>query len=103
MVSMVMETPAKVTKDGQSRDARAFLHCTDYPEDAPMTPRFRRQDPLRQAGQTCLGGRGHVARAARSTAGRGGIHDGYHVMRHMVCPETANLHERTHDVHALRA
>jgi len=42
-----------------------------------------------------------IARLARDTHGGNGIHDEYHVMRHMVNLETVNTYEGTHDVHAL--
>jgi glutaryl-CoA dehydrogenase len=42
-----------------------------------------------------------VARMARDMHGGNGIHDEYHVMRHMINLETVNTYEGTHDVHAL--
>jgi len=42
-----------------------------------------------------------IARLARDMHGGNGIHDEYHVMRHMVNLETVNTYEGTHDVHAL--
>ena len=42
-----------------------------------------------------------IARMARDMHGGNGIHDEYHVMRHMVNLETVNSYEGTHDVHAL--
>ena len=42
-----------------------------------------------------------VARLARDMHGGNGIHDEYHVMRHMVNLETVNTYEGTHDIHAL--
>ena len=33
--------------------------------------------------------------------GGNGIHDEYHVIRHMINLETVNTYEGTHDVHAL--
>jgi glutaryl-CoA dehydrogenase len=42
-----------------------------------------------------------VARTARDMLGGNGIHDGYHVMRHMINLETVNTYEGSHDVHAL--
>ena len=42
-----------------------------------------------------------IARAARDMHGGNGIHDEYHVMRHMINLETVNTYEGTHDVHAL--
>jgi glutaryl-CoA dehydrogenase len=42
-----------------------------------------------------------VARQSRDMHGGNGIHDEYHVMRHMVNLETVNTYEGTHDVHAL--
>ncbi len=42
-----------------------------------------------------------VARAARDMHGGNGIHDEYHVIRHMINLETVNTYEGTHDVHAL--
>ncbi|MCK7491756.1 MAG: hypothetical protein MZW92_08840 [Comamonadaceae bacterium] len=42
-----------------------------------------------------------IARMARDMHGGNGIHDEYHVIRHMVNLETVNTYEGTHDVHAL--
>ena len=42
-----------------------------------------------------------VARMARDMLGGNGIHDEYHVIRHMINLETVNTYEGTHDVHAL--
>ena len=42
-----------------------------------------------------------VARMARDMHGGNGIHDEYHVIRHMIKLETVNTYEGTHDVHAL--
>lgn len=42
-----------------------------------------------------------IARNARDILGGNGIHDEYHVIRHMVNLETVNTYEGTHDVHAL--
>ncbi|MFZ2652071.1 MAG: acyl-CoA dehydrogenase [Burkholderiaceae bacterium] len=42
-----------------------------------------------------------IARSARDMHGGNGIHDEYHVMRHMINLETVNTYEGTHDVHAL--
>jgi glutaryl-CoA dehydrogenase len=42
-----------------------------------------------------------IARLARDMHGGNGIHDEYHVMRHMLNLETVNTYEGTHDVHAL--
>ena len=42
-----------------------------------------------------------IARAARDMHGGNGIHDEYHVIRHMVNLEAVNTYEGTHDVHAL--
>ena len=42
-----------------------------------------------------------IARAARDMHGGNGIHDEYHVIRHMLNLETVNTYEGTHDVHAL--
>jgi len=42
-----------------------------------------------------------IARAARDMHGGNGIHDEYHVIRHMINLETVNTYEGTHDVHAL--
>jgi glutaryl-CoA dehydrogenase len=42
-----------------------------------------------------------VARTARDMHGGNGIHDEYHVIRHMINLETVNTYEGTHDVHAL--
>ena len=38
---------------------------------------------------------------ARDMHGGNGIHDEYHVIRHMINLETVNTYEGTHDVHAL--
>jgi glutaryl-CoA dehydrogenase len=42
-----------------------------------------------------------IARDARDMHGGNGIHEDFHVMRHMVNLETVNTYEGTHDVHAL--
>jgi glutaryl-CoA dehydrogenase len=42
-----------------------------------------------------------IARMARDMHGGNGIHDEFHVMRHMINLETVNTYEGTHDVHAL--
>ncbi len=42
-----------------------------------------------------------VARNARDMHGGNGIHDEYHVMRHLMNLETVNTYEGTHDIHAL--
>ncbi|MES2887424.1 MAG: acyl-CoA dehydrogenase [Pseudomonadota bacterium] len=42
-----------------------------------------------------------VARVARDLHGGNGIHDEYHVMRHMVNLEAVNTYEGTHDIHGL--
>ncbi|MFO1294707.1 MAG: acyl-CoA dehydrogenase [Rubrivivax sp.] len=42
-----------------------------------------------------------VARLARDMHGGNGIHDEFHVIRHMINLETVNTYEGTHDVHAL--
>ncbi len=42
-----------------------------------------------------------IARTARDMHGGNGIHEEYHVMRHLMNLETVNTYEGTHDVHAL--
>ncbi len=42
-----------------------------------------------------------IARTARDMHGGNGIHDEFHVIRHMINLETVNTYEGTHDVHAL--
>ncbi len=42
-----------------------------------------------------------IARVARDMHGGNGIHDEFHVIRHMINLETVNTYEGTHDVHAL--
>ncbi len=42
-----------------------------------------------------------IARAARDMHGGNGIHDEFHVIRHMINLETVNTYEGTHDIHAL--
>jgi len=42
-----------------------------------------------------------VARTARDMHGGNGIHDEYHVIRHLMNLETVNTYEGTHDIHAL--
>ena len=42
-----------------------------------------------------------IARIARDMHGGNGIHEDFHVMRHMQNLETVNTYEGTHDVHAL--
>ena len=54
--------------------------------------------------QVAIGGDGkslEIARLARDMHGGNGIHDEYHVIRHMINLETVNTYEGTHDVHAL--
>jgi glutaryl-CoA dehydrogenase len=42
-----------------------------------------------------------VARLARDMHGGNGIHDEFHVIRHLINLETINTYEGTHDIHAL--
>ena len=42
-----------------------------------------------------------IARMSRDMHGGNGIHDEYHVIRHMINLETVNTYEGTHDIHAL--
>lgn len=42
-----------------------------------------------------------IARMARDMLGGNGIHDEYHIIRHLVNLETVNTYEGTHDIHAL--
>ncbi|MBV9824272.1 MAG: acyl-CoA dehydrogenase [Alphaproteobacteria bacterium] len=42
-----------------------------------------------------------VARVARDMHGGNGIHDEFHVIRHVMNLETVNTYEGTHDIHAL--
>jgi glutaryl-CoA dehydrogenase len=42
-----------------------------------------------------------IARMARDMHGGNGIHDEFHVIRHMMNLETVNTYEGTHDIHAL--
>ncbi len=42
-----------------------------------------------------------IARLARDMHGGNGIHDEFHVIRHMINLDTVNTYEGTHDVHAL--
>ena len=42
-----------------------------------------------------------IARMARDLHGGNGIHDEFHVIRHMINLETVNTYEGTHDIHAL--
>ena len=42
-----------------------------------------------------------IARVARDMHGGNGIHEEFHVMRHLVNLETVNTYEGTHDIHAL--
>jgi len=42
-----------------------------------------------------------IARVARDMHGANGIHEEFHVMRHVMNLETVNTYEGTHDVHAL--
>jgi glutaryl-CoA dehydrogenase len=42
-----------------------------------------------------------IARTSRDIHGGNGIHDEYHVMRHMVNLEAVNTYEGTHDIHGL--
>ena len=42
-----------------------------------------------------------IARMARDIHGANGIHEDFHVMRHMMNLETVNTYEGTADIHAL--
>ncbi|HEX7926037.1 MAG TPA: acyl-CoA dehydrogenase [bacterium] len=42
-----------------------------------------------------------IARLARDMHGGNGIHEEFHVMRHLINLETVNTYEGTHDIHAL--
>jgi len=42
-----------------------------------------------------------IARLARDMHGGNGIHDEFHVIRHVMNLETVNTYEGTHDIHAL--
>jgi glutaryl-CoA dehydrogenase len=42
-----------------------------------------------------------IARMARDMHGGNGIHDEFHVIRHLINLETVNTYEGTHDIHAL--
>jgi glutaryl-CoA dehydrogenase len=42
-----------------------------------------------------------IARTARDMHGGNGIHEEFHVMRHLMNLETVNTYEGTHDIHAL--
>nr|QBC35959.1 glutaryl-CoA dehydrogenase [Mylabris cichorii] len=42
-----------------------------------------------------------ISRLARDILGGNGIHDEYHIIRHLVNLETVNTYEGTHDIHAL--
>jgi glutaryl-CoA dehydrogenase len=42
-----------------------------------------------------------IARIARDMHGGNGIVDEFHVLRHMLNPETGDTDEGTHDIHAL--
>src|SRR5437899_4967799 len=42
-----------------------------------------------------------IARLARDMHGGNGIHDEFHVIRHLINLETVNTYEGTHDIHAL--
>ncbi|KAJ8959932.1 hypothetical protein NQ314_006134 [Rhamnusium bicolor] len=43
----------------------------------------------------------NIARTARDMLGANGIHDEYHVIRHVMNLESVNTYEGTHDIHAL--
>lgn len=42
-----------------------------------------------------------IARVARDMLGGNGIHEEYHIIRHLMNLETVNTYEGTHDIHAL--
>ena len=42
-----------------------------------------------------------IARTARDMLGGNGIHDEYHIIRHVMNLESVNTYEGTHDIHAL--
>jgi glutaryl-CoA dehydrogenase len=42
-----------------------------------------------------------IARVTRDMLGGNGIHDEYHIIRHVMNLESVNTYEGTHDIHAL--
>ena len=84
-----MQTEIALGLQGCLRVGRLMDEGKDVPEMISLTKRNSCGKAL------------DVARMARDMHGGNGIHDEYHVIRHMINLETVNTYEGTHDVHAL--
>jgi len=84
-----MQTDISLGLQGSLRLGRLF-------DDGQMAPEIISMMKRNNCGKAL-----EIARHARDMHGGNGIHEDYHVMRHMLNLETVNTYEGTHDVHAL--
>jgi glutaryl-CoA dehydrogenase len=84
-----MQTDISLGLQGSLRLGRLF-------DDGQMAPEMISMMKRNNCGKAL-----EIARHARDMHGGNGIHEDYHVMRHMLNLETVNTYEGTHDVHAL--
>jgi glutaryl-CoA dehydrogenase len=84
-----MQTDITLGMQGSLRVGRLFDEGQMVPEMISMMKRNNCGKAL------------EIARNARDMHGGNGIHEEFHVMRHMQNLETMNTYEGTHDVHAL--
>jgi glutaryl-CoA dehydrogenase len=84
-----MQTDITLGMQGSLRLGRLF-------DDGQMAPEMISMMKRNNCGKAL-----EIARNARDMHGGNGIHEDFHVMRHMQNLETVNTYEGTHDVHAL--
>ena len=84
-----MQTDITLGMQGSLRVGRLFDEGQMVPEMISMMKRNNCGKAL------------EIARNARDMHGGNGIHEEFHVMRHMQNLETVNTYEGTHDVHVL--
>ncbi|MFT5224415.1 MAG: glutaryl-CoA dehydrogenase [Polaribacter sp.] len=84
-----MQTDITLGMQGSLRLGRLF-------DDGQMAPEMISMMKRNNCGKAL-----EIARIARDMHGGNGIHEDFHVMRHMLNLETVNTYEGTHDVHAL--
>lgn len=84
-----MQTDITLGMQGSLRLGRLF-------DDGQMAPEMISMMKRNNCGKAL-----EIARHARDMHGGNGIHEDFHVMRHMQNLETVNTYEGTHDVHAL--
>lgn len=84
-----MQTDITLGMQGSLRLGRLF-------DDGQMAPEMISMMKRNNCGKAL-----DIARIARDMHGGNGIHEDFHVMRHMQNLETVNTYEGTHDVHAL--